>query len=126
MEISAFIAFLALRVIAIQHGWLTVDDSNTGFSNALAAVLVKMIPSAGLKELKKETSRGESPKKKPKNSKNPQKRLKKPKNFKDWWDSDYYKNKPARSARRVVDNTGITERTYQGHRLLPPDLGGSL
>lgn len=45
------------------------------------------------------------------------KRLRKPKGYKDWWEAPYYGR---RNARRVP------ERTYFGHKLLPPDLGGSL
>ncbi len=49
-------------------------------------------------------------------------RRKKPKNMKDWWESPSYEEpKP-----KHIDKTGLPERTYYGHTLLPPDLGGSL
>ncbi len=44
---------------------------------------------------------------------------KKPKRLKNWWDSPPYSNSRSTTSK-------IPERTYFGHRLLPPDLGGSL
>lgn len=53
-------------------------------------------------------------------------RRKKPKTTKDWWESPYYESEP--SAPPLIRKTVpiIEERTYLGHRILPPDLGGSL
>ena len=48
-------------------------------------------------------------------------RRKKPKNMKDWWEEDIYQSTP-----RNNGEINVTERTYMGHRVLPPDLGGEL
>jgi len=50
-------------------------------------------------------------------------RRKKPKSYRDWWDGEYYNGA---QERRPVDRTYVSERTYMGHRVLPPDLSGDL
>ena len=116
-------------VLCVLNGWISVDEFNIGFSNVLASVLqsalLRMIPG----------DEGEIPKKKPKKFKNrgdfpyyggskltvsERERLKKPKGYKDWWDDPYYDEPKHAPSKR------LHERTYLGHRLLPPDLGGSL
>jgi len=52
------------------------------------------------------------------------KRRRKPKNLKDWWDSPYYASDNGNSIENKAQR--IPERTYYGHKLLPPDLGGTL
>jgi len=47
-------------------------------------------------------------------------RRKKPKNLKNWWESASYGSPPK------PKEVAIHERTYYGHRLLPPELGISL
>jgi hypothetical protein len=112
-----FLAFLILCVVAIQSGWLSIDDFNIRFSNILANVLrseflrLRMIPG----------NKCEFPRKKPKNLIN-------------WWDLPYYKDsklkvpeqKRIRKPKKVkwgVDNAGTGERKYLGYQVLPPDLG---
>ena len=41
--------------------------------------------------------------------------------MKDWWDNEFYENESP-SPKSNKD----TERRYLGHRILPPDLGGTL
>jgi hypothetical protein len=54
-------------------------------------------------------------------------RRKKPKNVKDWWESPYYENETEfTEPKRKTSSDIVTERTYLGHRILPPDLGGAL
>lgn len=49
-----------------------------------------------------------------------ERRIRKSRNVKDWWDNSYYGTpKPRRTA-------VITDRTYLGHRVLPPQIGGEL
>jgi hypothetical protein len=50
-------------------------------------------------------------------------RRKKP-SGKNWWESSYYQNPEI--PRKKVDVSGITEPTYMGRRVLPPDLGSEL
>jgi len=52
-------------------------------------------------------------------------RRKKPSNGgKNWWESSYYQNPEL--SRKKVDVSGITEPTYLGRKVLPPDLGSEL
>jgi hypothetical protein len=54
-------------------------------------------------------------------------RRKKPKNAKDWWESPYYENDTEfTEPKHKTSSDIVTERTYLGHRILPPDLGSSL
>lgn len=51
-------------------------------------------------------------------------RRKKPKNMKPWWEGDYYASSEPRPSR--TNGGVVSERTHYGHKLLPPQLGGSL